>query len=220
MQRLDVKFTLVSEGQSEEPLVSHLRQLCVKAGADEATGSWFDFRRLRSPPGKNLGDQLDCVLSLMHGLDIVFIHRDADDREDATARGVVDRDVARLTQAGIDHVAVIPIQALEAWLLVDHRAIRRVVGNLNGRVELGLPPLGGIERLANPKAALRDAIERAAEATGRRRRDLLERFGHLRRTLLERLDIDGPVQQLSSWTALVVDIERCISRLHERRRDL
>lgn len=218
MESLDIKFTLVSEGQSEEPLVSHLQQLCVRAGADEATGSWFDFRRLRSPPGKVLAEQLECVLTFTHDLDIIFVHRDADDRDDARAREVIERGVDEVTRAGIEHVALIPIQALEAWLLVDPQAIRRVVGNPNGRTELGLPPIGGIERLADPKSALRDAIDRAAEESGRRRRELLDRFGHLRRTLLERLDLDGPVQRLTSWTTLVQEIDRCVSRLAIRRR--
>lgn len=218
MAKLDVKFTLVSEGQSEEPLVAHLEQLCVRAGAEEAAGFWFDFRRLRRPPGKNLANQLDCVLGFMHDLDVIFIHRDADDRDGAMARSVIARDVAAVTQAHVDHVAVIPVQALEAWLLVDHQAIRRVVGNPGGKADLGLPPLAGLERLADPKTALKDAIDRAAEQTGRRRHDLLHGFGRLRRTLLERLDLDGPVRQLSSWAALVTDIERCISRLRSQPR--
>lgn len=216
MARLDVRFVFISEGQSEEPLVAHLRALCVRAGADEASGSWFDFRRLRPPPGKALASQLECVLSLMRRPDIVFIHRDADARSAADAREVVERGAKRLTRDGIEHVAVIPIQALEAWLLVDPLAIRRVAENPNGRVDLGLPPITAIERLADPKTALREAIDQAADEAGRRRRDLLARFGHLRRTLLERLDLDGPVGELPSWRALVQDVEECIGRLKGR----
>jgi hypothetical protein len=62
----------------------------------------------------------------------------------------------------------------EAWLLVDERAIREAAGRPSGTKSLDLPRVRDLERIADPKALLREMILQASEATGRRR-DRLKR---------------------------------------------
>jgi hypothetical protein len=38
-------------------------------------------------------------------------------------------------------VCVVPVRMMEAWLLIDEMAIRRVAGNPNGRIPIELPVL-------------------------------------------------------------------------------
>ena len=101
----------------------------------------------------------------------------------------------------------------EAWLLLDEAAIRMVAGNPRGRQVLSLPKVNEVERLADPKSRLREALQAAADVRGRRRSRLDRRFNNNRRQLLRRLDPTGPVTQLSSWVALVDDIDGATARL-------
>ncbi|MEX1364209.1 MAG: hypothetical protein AB1Z98_13870 [Nannocystaceae bacterium] len=129
---LEVEFVLVSEGPSEEPLVPHLERLCVESGASEATGFWLDLRSVPNPPGKSVDDQLGYLVgSADFDYDIVFIHRDADARSDEHVRTVIRRGVESV-RLQTPVVPVVPVQALEAWLLVDPATVRRVVGNPRG----------------------------------------------------------------------------------------
>jgi hypothetical protein len=100
----------------------------------------------------------------------------------------------------------------EAWLLLDEQAIRQVAGNPNGRANLGLPTFREIERVADPKARLRECLLAASDATGRRRDMVRNRFPEHRRQLLQRLDPNGPVASLKAWQALLDAIEHIIAK--------
>ncbi len=63
----------------------------------------------------------------------------------------------------------------EAWLLADEAAIRRAAGSPSGRVDLGLPTFAELERLADPKQRLHEALKVASGYTGRRLRNFAPR---------------------------------------------
>jgi hypothetical protein len=110
-------------------------------------------------------------------------------------------------------VAIVPVQATQAWLLVDEAAIREAVGRPSGTSPLGLPKLTAIENLSDPKAALQDALRVASQTTGRRRRNVNRSFSDYRQRLLERLDINGPLATLPSWQRLEADVAACLQTL-------
>ncbi|MCA9699867.1 MAG: DUF4276 family protein [Myxococcales bacterium] len=197
---MKIDFLFISEGSSDEPLVGHLELLCLRAGAEEASGRWIDFRKYPAPPGKAVHDQLRWIMDNFHGFNLVFIHRDADMADDSNIRRVIAQGV---TASGLSvaHVPVVPVQELEAWLLLDETAIRSVAGNPRGRTPLDLPKPKHIENRADPKRVLQTALS-AAEKPGRRRKS----FPSMRRTLLERLDIDGDINQLLAWQKLLDDL--------------
>lgn len=195
MARTTLTFALLREGTSDDALVPHLRELLVRAGAPEALGAPRDYK------GTVL-KKLESVLAEEAAVDVVFVHRDADGPSEAERVSEIDSAVARLAHPVPRTVAVIPIQELEAWLLLDEAAIRSVVGKPSGRAALGLPAVGSIEGTTSPKEVLRQACLNASEATGRRLKEERRKFSNRRRVLLERLDIDGPIQDLSSWRAL------------------
>ena len=114
------------------------------------------------------------------------------------------------------HVKVVPIQELEAWLLTDEQAIRNLAMNPRGSEALGLPKTGRLETVAHPKERLSAALVAACKLTGRRLQRFKRDFGHHRRVLLERLDIDGGITQLSAWQALVSDTTLAVRELLER----
>ena len=207
-----VNFVLLREGTSDEALVSHLRTLLVRAGCPEAVGT---FRQYKLP----VETQLAQLAAEGAAVDIVFVHRDADKRDPAPRVQEI-RDASTATHWGASRVVpVVPVQTTEAWLLVDESAIRSVVGRPSGKADLGLPRPKDAENQADPKALLKAALVAASETTGRRLKQEHRMFPVRRRVLLERLDIDGPVGSLPSWTALVDAISHCVSAHFAVRRD-
>lgn len=68
---------------------------------------------------------------------------------------------------------MIPIQAVEAWLLADGEALRQVIGSDLSLHALGIPQTAtSIEGLANPKQTLGEIVGRAMAGRPRRRRNL------------------------------------------------
>jgi hypothetical protein len=201
-----VTFALLREGTSDEGLVPHLGELIVRAGAHAVTGSSRGYKGTTA-------ERLRKVLSEEATVDIVFVHRDADTRDPTHRRLEVSKAV-QATGCQIPWIAVVPIQELEAWLILDEAEIRRVAGKPSGRRPLDLPKVSAVEGTANPKEILKHALVEAGELTGRRRERENRAFGQRRRTLLDRLDIDGPVCQLSGWRQLTDDIDQLAQELN------
>lgn len=153
---------------------------------------------------RTVAGKLAAVKAIGGAYDIVFLHRDAD-RDGRAAR--VAEIAAAVAEVMPDsaHVPVVPIRMTEAWLLLDEQQIREVAGNPNGKVGLNLPSSRNVERIADPKAHLQEALVTAAELTGRRRKSFQNAFPYNRRLLLERLDPDGPVSAVPSWRQFVAD---------------
>lgn len=212
-----IRFALISEGSSDRGLVNHLEALCRRAGATEVEGNAPDLSRLPNPIGKSVVDQLQAMLKLEPGVDLIFIHRDADEPDDAAVRVVIDRGVESLGSPSPPYVKVVPIQELEAWLLLDETEIRFVAGHPRGRQELSLPSIRNIETTRDPKERLEQALILASGLSGHRLASFKKRLPALRAALLQRLDIDGPVQRLSAWSKLVSEIARAIDALAQAR---
>lgn len=190
-------FVLLREGASDDGLVPHLSSLLIEAGAQVVIGSARPYRG-------TVEEKVSALLAEGAHVDCVFVHRDAD-RAGAEERYAEIR--SGVEAAGeVSHVGVVPIQELEAWLMVDEAAIRNVVGRPKGEDPLGLPPLRTVESLANPKERLQQALLAAAEDTGRRRDRTKRQFSLHRSLLLQRLRIDGPVRELSAWKQLESDV--------------
>ncbi|WP_437753311.1 hypothetical protein [Sorangium sp. So ce1389] len=207
-----VKFLLVCEGTSDRGLVPHLEALCVRAGADEATGDAPDLGRLPRPPGKRIEDQARIALQLAGKVNLLFAHQDADSRDPEEVRRRI-----RERLAGLDHcpphVCVIPVQEIEAWLLLDEVAIRTVAGNPRGQEALNLPPRRSIESTSKPKERLAAALAAASGKKGKRGQKFKESFSDRRAMLLQCLDIDGPINELPAWQRLVADVEAVVADL-------
>lgn len=193
---MEISFALLREGTTDEGLTALLRELLIESGFDRVSGL---PRAYRGTSAQKLR-ALEAEESDVH---VAFVHRDADSRDPDPRRSEI---VAASTHFSGDTVPVIPIQATEAWLLVDEAAIRAAAGRPSSRVDIGLPALRHVENLSDPKTCLRNALLLASETTGRRRREQVKRFSTNRRLLLERLDPNGPVSSLASWQALRSDV--------------
>jgi hypothetical protein len=191
-----VRATFVGEGKFDDGLMQILMQLWIRVAPDVELEFESGRPLLEVYEADTLVEKIR-VLVKHQQPDLFFVHRDSD-KAGAIARGAE-------IEHGCDgslHVPVIPVRETEAWLLLDEDAIREVVGNSKGKISLDLPKLAEIEDTNNAKERLQTAL-RNARADGPKRRPGQVSEQRLCAQLLESLDIDGPITQLSAWQALV-----------------
>ena len=126
-------------------------------------------------------------LQYYRSVNLLFVHRDAEKMDPDTRYDEIREGV---TAAGYDGrwVGVVPVRMIEAWLLADEAAIRRVAGRPGGTEPLDLPAPDGLEDIPNPKQALREVLMQAGAPKGvRRRKRFKADFGSFRKRLAENL---------------------------------
>jgi hypothetical protein len=167
-----LRYTLLTDGSSDRALERIIDW--VLAGLIRENGrtdgikpEWADFSSWPNPP-RGLEERVERTVESFP-CDLLFIHRDAerlslDERLREIEQAVDDRQLH-----GANPVKVIPVRMTEAWLLFDESAIRRAAGNPSSRVDLDLPKPNAIERAADPKQSLHEALRNASEYAGRRR---------------------------------------------------
>lgn len=206
-----INFVLVREGVSDDGLLPHLRELVLRAGADEVTGT------SRGYTGSTV-QKLGLVAGEPVSPDLVFVHRDADSADHQPRYDEIADAADKVSGGKFPVIGVVPVFELEAWLLLDGPAIRSVVGRPNGKLALALPSLAKVEKTSQPKEILASACLKASEKSGRRYEKERRLFSQRRRALLERLDIDGPIMQLQAWQRLKMDVAEFMARKSQRDR--
>lgn len=209
-----VRFVFVGEGSSDTGLVSLLEDLCVRCGADEVAGVAPDLRVLPRPPGNAVSEKARAALSLEPTANLLFIQRDADSRDPGPRYEEIERETENLPR-NIAIVPIVPVQELEAWLLLDEAAIRLVSNNPRGRQQLDLPAANEIENIADPKARLADILVKASAARGGRLAKFRQAFPRHRQRLLEMLSADGTIQNVRSWQRMVHDLKEALQETLE-----
>ncbi|MEV0141651.1 MULTISPECIES: DUF4276 family protein [Streptomyces] len=211
---MTLRALYLCEGSSDTGLRFHIEGIAVETGR-EIHVTVPDLHRLPNKPGHSVGDKLRAARQLSHDADeydLVVVHRDSDGNPPQTRRDEIAAAVASVNPS-LAHVPVIPVRMLEAWLILDPRAIREVAGNPNGRVSLDLPKPNRAESVADPKALLKQAIATASEEKGRGLKKVQARFSENRARLLQMLDREGPVKQLASWQSFTHDLSKVLSSL-------
>lgn len=197
----------IADGASDLPLARHLETLCRFAGATvEVVELPSDL--LPAGVGRKVEDRLRAVLAADAEFDIVFVHRDSESNDPSPRY----KEVAEAAAATFDGpaIAVVPVRMTEAWLLLDEKAIRLVAGSPSGTAALDLPSRKAVEKIADPKRALQDALTAASGLQGRKLKIFRNQFPVHRALLLERLDPTGVVSTLAAWRRLADDIARSV----------
>lgn len=208
---LQVSFLLVCEGSSDAALVRHLEELCILCGADEVTGVAPDLA-LVPEVGHTVAAKVEVALRLEPGVDLVFVHRDADGPDPRSRRAEIEAALEPVHHPALG-VPLVPVQMTEAWLLLDEAQIRRAADNPNGRTVLNLPGPEEVEGIRQPKEVLFELLRTASELSGRRQRKFEKTLVRRRRRLLEELRCDGPVSGVPAWQRLKVDVKEALGRL-------
>jgi hypothetical protein len=187
---MELTSTLIGDGSSDRtliPILNWLLQDIVTTRSLPGT-QWADlsYRRIRPVA---LEDRIRCAVE-DYPCDVLFVHRDAE-AEPPEQRRTEILNALQAATVDIEAICVVPVRMAEAWLIVDEDAIRSASGNPRGRKLLNLPRGDAIERLADPKEVLFDALRVASEHTGRRLSKLrveerrhrvaeIMNYGHLR----------------------------------------
>ena len=200
-----MRVVFLGEGSSDNGIAPHIETLAAHRGIPVAL-TVPDLSLLGSRVGHAVPDKLRAVRGMGGGYDLAVVHRDAD-RGPADDRFAEIREAVAREWPGLAHVPAVPVRMLEAWLLLDEAAIRRVAENPNGKVPLNLPKGIRVEQIADPKAWLKESLAQASELKGRRLEQFQKRFSQHRLRLLELLDPRGTVLSLPSWRQFVTDLE-------------
>ena len=196
---MTIRFLLICEGSSDTALVSHIQALLIDCGASEADG----FASYR---GRRVSDKVRIGLQYNRSVNLLFVHRDADEMDPDTRYDEIREGV---TAAGYDGrwVGVVPVRMMEAWLLADEAAIRRVAGRPRGTEPLDLPTPDGLEDISDPKQALREVLMQAGAPKGvRRRKRFKAGFGSFRKRLAENLPPGGSLERVAAWARFRDDV--------------
>jgi hypothetical protein len=207
------RAALLAEGSSDRGLIGILERLCAQRGCEELKIDYGDqLLAMHDKVGRAVAPRVAKLLEIDPEYDLLFIHRDADADDPSPRFSEIERAFA-VQKLAVPHVRVVPIHELEAWLLVDEDALLRQFGKPPKSISLEIPPLKQIEKRARPKELLKAALARAKM---RKRSAAPKSLSEaecklLRARLLEELDIDGPVTQLSAWQQLLADIDKALA---------
>lgn len=211
-QAVYIRFLFIGEGTFDENLVTHLRRCCVLAGANEAEGVTIPFSMLGHRVDHTVTEKLEFALEYEPNVNLVFVHRDADSVDPAPRYKEIQEAIGKVGDSPL-HVAVIPVQETEAWLLLDEAEIRRVAENPKGTTTLDIPPAKRVERISDPKGNLVAVILEASEQTGRQYRKIKRKISKKCQLLLDGLDPEGPVTAVPSWMRMFSDLKSAIKEL-------
>ena len=162
---MSIRFTISAEGSSDEVFGPILRWTLRRFHPEVESEIYFgDFRGTGRSGG--LLERLRGSVAL-YPCDVLVVHRDAEGQEPGTREKEIREAVAALK--GPHRTAiVVPVRMTEAWLLTDEVAIRVAAGFPRGGAQLGLPKVAELERLADPKERLHQALRVASGSKGRR----------------------------------------------------
>ena len=199
-----LKFTLLTDGSSDQVLIRHLEWLVREHVASTITiqSEWADLRLFHPKPTR-LSERIQRAIEFYPG-DLLFVHRDAE-KQDPQLRHTEIADATKLLSSSFESlVAVVPVRMQEAWLLFDENAIRKAAGNPNGTIDLGLPSLPDLEHVAEPKDVLLHCLRTASGLNKRR----LKRFSvrAAARRVADYVEDFSPLRTLIAFQKLEADI--------------
>jgi len=182
-----------------------VRWVLASLGVRVELGQWADLRHT-TPRPTTLTERARVALKL-YPAQLLLVHRDA---ERLSGKDRL-HEVRRALQAVTDrYVAIIPVRMTEAWLLHDPAAIRRASGNPNGTTPLALPEPADVERVADPKGVLLDALLAASDLAGARRQRRRKDFPAMRTRTAELISDFGPLTNVPSFQAVVAALESAL----------
>ena len=195
---------LIADGSSDRALIPLIKLLLLAH-----LQSPFEEPQLIQTEKPDLGSKVEDALNKF-AIDILFIHRDAEN-EDYQHREAEIHRVVPLEK--IDSVVcVIPIKMTETWLLTDPVVIRCAVGNPNSAVSLPLPSLGKLEA-CQAKEVLFQVLTIASEFGAQRRRKFKpEKYRHRVAELTSDLKL---LRKIPSFKRFENALLNCLKKLGE-----
>ena len=199
----EVKYTLVTEGPSDQALIPIINWIFRAQRDDLAVNSAWANPDLLPSGTKGMADKIRYGLKFFP-CDVLFVHRDSDDEAPDKRRSEIESAIFSVKEIARPSICVIPVRTMEAWFLFDEQAIRDYVGNSDGKADLNLPKLKSIEDATRPKDRLNEAVEAAKKSKGRRKKS----YDNTDSLVALALNITNyaPLRALSAFRRLEADI--------------
>lgn len=203
----EINYVFLTDGSSDQALKPIIDwTLRTHFPHHSINGEWFDFRTLPIVP-KGIKNRIIKALQSTN-TNLLIIHRDAERNPWQSRKEEIERVLNSLKKNGIkipQNLAVIPIRMLEAWLLIDEKAIRKASDNPNGKVQLNMPPVKKLESLPDPKSLLYDLLTTASEKTPRRLKNF--RVNHRVHLVAEYLENFEALRKLSAFEKFETEVQ-------------
>src|SRR5205085_9734766 len=112
------------------------------------------------------------------GYHILIVHADADHPKADKARLERFEPGYKLVQQTNEDVCkdllpIIPVQAIEAWMLADYELLLAEIGTRMSMYDLGIPEKASqVEAISNPKQRLKEVVRKAYASRSKRQRNI------------------------------------------------
>ncbi|MCF8295121.1 MAG: DUF4276 family protein [Bacteroidales bacterium] len=166
--------------------------------------------------GDNFVEQMMSIAGKYNYFHVICIHCDADaPTSERVIRYKLDpafNAIRSLDSACHNLVSIIPVQMIEAWLMVDFSLLKEKIGTDLSNAELSLPQrIGNIESLTNPKELISNALTIAQNDISRRRRKLT--LSTLYSPISQEINLNL-LKQLSSYLAFYQSARNSLIQLN------
>lgn len=213
-----LSLALYSEGPTDNRFLPSVIRKTARCILDEHLQSHIEISAIHSIEVKKK-NRPESILQAAYdasGYHALIIHADADSPKADRARGERYEPGLRLIQQASGYLCksllpIIPIQAIEAWMLADFELLLAKIGTKLHPDDLNIPEKASmVESISKPKRRLEEAVQRAYVERSKRRRDtdiafLYEPMGE--ETNLERL------KQVPSYNQFVYDLTEVLASL-------
>lgn len=201
-----LRYLLITDGPTDKALVYILDWLLSTVAPDlEVVSNWLNPDSLPKKTNQ-LVYRIEWGLQLYANIDVLFIHRDAENQPPSWRYQEIDEAIKGLQpeKISLPFVCVVPVRMTEAWLLIDENALRIAANNPNGRIALEMPSVNRLEDREDPKQDLYDLLEKASGLKGRR----LQKFRASQQAsrVAELIDDFSPLLMLPAFDRLKTDL--------------
>ena len=198
-----IRCALLAEGNSDRALLPLLKWLLGEHGITIAGEPDFLTKSvLPSAPSEHKLRPLKWFIrqSLeLYKPSLLFVHRDADTNQWRHRVQEIEQAYKEvIAEANTPVVCVVPVQEMEAWLMTDAEAIRKVCNKSNTQQKVTLPKLRALEKMAQPKEKLNQLL---AEVSGINRSEL-NKAGIFAADIAEYMEDFAPLRKLPAFAAM------------------
>ena len=176
----------------------------------------YDPIPIAKPLGKSFNEQIKEVAEKAHksGINILCVHTDADSDKDenmfSTKINPAFESISRFEEKICNNlVAIVPVQMIEAWMLVDKELLKTEIGTIKSDEDLAINRAP--ESIADPKDTIKSALRIAQEELPKRRRRI--EIGDLYQPLGQKLSIER-LQTLPSYAKFRLAVETAFRKLN------
>jgi hypothetical protein len=151
------------------------------------------------------------------GYHILIVHADADHPKADKARLERFEPGYKLVQQTNEDVCkdllpIIPVQAIEAWMLADYELLLEEIGTKMNAYDLGIPTKASlVESIAKPKRKIYEVVRKAYASRSKRQREVDIDF--LSESIGERISLER-LRQVPAYQQFVNDLTETLKKLN------